>query len=131
MPKKKPFDTTQFEKLCMLQCTELEICAWFDMSDETLNKRCKESYDGKTFLEVFALKRSKGKTSLRRNQWKQSENSAAMAIFLGKQYLGQKDEKHMDHTTKGESINQPKIPDKVLAAAYKQHLENQDAKSDD
>ncbi len=38
---------------------------------------------------------------------------------------------HIDHTTKGESINQPKIPDKVLAAAYKQHLENQDAKSDD
>lgn len=32
------------------------------------------------------------KIRLRRNQLKLSEKSAAMAIFLGKQYLGQTDE---------------------------------------
>ena len=31
------------------------------------------------------------KISLRKNQLKLSEKSAAMAIFLGKQYLGQRD----------------------------------------
>lgn len=29
---------------------------------------------------------------MRRNQWKLAEKNAAMAIFLGKQYLGQSDQ---------------------------------------
>ena len=33
-----------------------------------------------------------GKISLRRMQWRLAETSATMAIFLGKQYLGQKNE---------------------------------------
>ena len=44
-----------------------------------------------TFSEVFAIKRQKGRASLRRGQFRLAEKNAAMAIFLGKQYLGQKD----------------------------------------
>ena len=33
---RKEIDQEQFEKLCGLQCTEEEICAWFDISDKTL-----------------------------------------------------------------------------------------------
>lgn len=43
------------------------------------------------FAEVYQKENAKGKMSLRRNQFKLSEKSAAMAIFLGKNYLGQRD----------------------------------------
>ena len=44
------------------------------------------------FSEVFKEKRGLGKISLRRNQWRLAEKNATMAIWLGKQYLGQKDQ---------------------------------------
>ncbi len=44
-----------------------------------------------TFAERFKQRSSEGKISLRRRQWKLSEKNVAMAIFLGKQYLGQSD----------------------------------------
>lgn len=87
---KKEIDQKTFELLCGLQCTEMEFCDAFDVSDKTLNAWCRRTY-GKNFSEVFALKRGKGKISLRRAQFKLAEKSAAMAIFLGKQYLNQKD----------------------------------------
>ena len=87
----KQINQTEFEKLCALQCTENEICAWFDVSDKTLNSWCKRTYK-MGFSEVFAIKRCKGKIALRRSQVQLAAKSAAMAIFLGKQYLEQKDE---------------------------------------
>lgn len=39
----------------------------------------------------FAQKRGAGKISLRRSQWRLAEKNASMAIWLGKQYLGQRD----------------------------------------
>ena len=88
---RKQIDKTEFEKLCFLQCTEREFCSWFDVSDETLNKWCKENYDGRTFLDVFKEKRENGLISLRRTQFQLAEKSPAMAIFLGKNLLGQPD----------------------------------------
>lgn len=86
----KEIDQKEFEKLCGMQCTYEEICAWFDVTDKTLNAWCKRTY-GETFSEIFAKKRDKGKISLRRSQWELAKRSAPMAIWLGKQYLGQKD----------------------------------------
>ena len=88
---RKQINKTEFEKLCFLQCTEREFCSWFDVSDETLNKWCKENYDGRTFLDVFKEKRENGLISLRRTQFQLAEKSPAMAIFLGKNLLGQTD----------------------------------------
>ena len=88
---RKQIDKTEFEKLCFLQCTEREFCSWFDVSDDTLNKWCKENYDGRTFLDVFKEKRENGMISLRRTQFQLAEKSPAMAIFLGKNLLGQTD----------------------------------------
>jgi hypothetical protein len=90
MPKIVNINKDQFEKLCALQCTEVEICEWFGITDKTLCRWCKKIYK-KTFSEVFKEKRSKGKVSLRRTQFKLAQKSPAMAIFLGKQYLGQTD----------------------------------------
>ena len=88
---RKEVDWEEFEKLCAIQCTEEEIAAWFDMTRETLNEKCKEEYD-MTFLALFGQKRQKGFSSLRRNQFKRAtDGSDTMLIWLGKQYLGQKD----------------------------------------
>ena len=87
---RKDIDREEFEKLCGLQCTYNEICDWFGVTDKTLNAWCKRTYRMR-FSEVFQQKRGLGKISLRRMQFRLAEKSAAMAIFLGKQYLGQTD----------------------------------------
>jgi hypothetical protein len=51
------------------------------------------------FSEIFAIKRSIGKVSLRRTQWQLAEKSVPMAIFLGKNYLGQTDRAEVEDTT--------------------------------
>ena len=103
-PAQDRIDKKQFENLCGLQCTLLEICDFFDVEDDTLNSWCKKTY-GTTFSEVFKVKRGKGQISLRRMQWKLAEKNPTMAIFLGKQYLGQKDK--IEYTDDGmKSINE-------------------------
>ena len=87
---KKEIDKKIFENLCGLQCTLEEIAGVFDCSADTIERWCKREY-GETFAEVYKKHSAKGKTSLRRIQFKLAEKSAAMAIFLGKNYLGQKD----------------------------------------
>lgn len=88
---KKNIDKNQFESLCGLQCTLEEICGWFGVCSDTLESWCKRTYK-MNFSEVFKQKRGVGKISLRRHQWRLAEKNANMAIFLGKQYLGQKDQ---------------------------------------
>lgn len=86
----KEIDQAEFEKLCFMQCTMEEICSFFDITDKTLTKWCKRTY-GTSFSETYKNKSVGGKISLRRAQFKLAEKSATMAIFLGKQYLGQTD----------------------------------------
>lgn len=93
---KKEIDKNEFEKLCALQCTLNEICAWFHVEDDTLNRWCRETY-GKTFSDVFKEKRGIGQVSLRRSQFQMAEKNPTMAIWLGKQYLGQRDNIEIDH----------------------------------
>lgn len=88
---KKEIDQEQFEKLCEMQCTQEEICNWYNVTDKTLTKWCKETY-GAAFSEVFKQKRGRGKISLRRIQWQLAQNSVPMAIWLGKQYLNQREQ---------------------------------------
>ena len=85
----------QFEKLCEFQCTEEEIADFFNCSIDTINNYCKKTYS-MTFSDTFKKKSSKGKVSLRRNQFALSKKNSNMAIFLGKQYLGQKDIQTLD-----------------------------------
>lgn len=83
-------DRKQFENLCGLQCTLEEICGWFGVCSDTLESWCKRTYK-MNFSEVFKQKRGVGKISLRRSQWRLAEKNATMAIWLGRQYLGQRD----------------------------------------
>lgn len=90
-------DKVEFEKLCGLQCTLIEIAGWFNCSEDTIENWCKKTYD-MIFSDVYRQKRSKGKISLRRTQFNLAETSPAMAIFLGKNYLGQRDKFEVDNT---------------------------------
>lgn len=103
---RKEIDQKEFEKLCGLQCTEDEICDWFETTRKTLDAWCKRTYKA-SFSTVFKQKRGIGKISLRRMQWQLAAKSAPMAIFLGKNILGQSD------TVKLESRADGKLADLI------------------
>ena len=88
---RKEINQAVFEKLCGIQCTRDEICSFFGVTDKTLDSWCKRTYDGRGFSAVYAEKRMPGKISLRRYQFQLAEKYPAMAMFLGKNYLGQRD----------------------------------------
>lgn len=86
----KEIKQSQFESLCGIQCTKEEICAVLGVSDKTLDKWVNSIY-GEDFSVVFKEKRQVGKASLRRSQFELAKKNATMGIWLGKQYLNQKD----------------------------------------
>lgn len=94
----KTINIKEVDKLCEMQCTEREIAAWFDISVDTLERRIKEKTDI-TFAEYFEQKRGKGKISLRRKQMEMAlDGNITMLIWLGKQYLDQKDKQELEHS---------------------------------
>lgn len=78
------------DQLCMIQCTTEEILSFIGCSIDTFDRRVKEKF-GITCAAYVKQKAEGGKTSLRRKQWVLADKSAAMAIWLGKQYLGQRE----------------------------------------
>jgi len=94
---RKDIDWSEFEKLCYLQCSIIEMCEWLHVSHQTLERRCKEHY-GETFGQVFEKKRVGGLISLRRNLFKLSEKNVAAAIFLAKNFLGMSDKQEIEHS---------------------------------
>lgn len=111
----KKISKRQFEELCKIQCTEEEICSVLEVDEQTLINWCKRTYN-KTFSKVFQDKRKGGKASLRRRQWNLSEKNASMAIWLGKQYLGQKDETRLDTMLR---INDDELTKSLIELAQK------------
>lgn len=81
---KKVIDYELTEKLASIMCTQEEIATIFDCDVRTLQR-------DEEFCRVFKKGKENGKMSLRRKQWKLADKNASMAIFLGKQYLGQRD----------------------------------------
>lgn len=87
---KKEIDQKAFENLCGIQCTEIEVCQFFDVTDKTLNSWCRRTY-GKTFSEVFKQKRGLGRISLRRSGFKLAQKNPSVHIFYAKNFLGMTD----------------------------------------
>lgn len=110
-------DKTAFVKLCQLQCTMQEIAGYFECSHDTVERWVKQEY-GKKFSEVYIDLRSGGLLSLRRSQFKLAEKNATMAIWLGKQYLNQKDLLQINTFTESE--------DDPLTASIKSSLKESD-----
>ena len=96
----KIIDKEEFEKLCAFQCTLEEISSFFDCSEDKIEYWCEETYN-KKFKDIYAIKRRKGKVSLRRVQFlKAMKGDNVMLIWLGKQYLDQREK--IEQENKGE-----------------------------
>lgn len=90
-PAKDRIRKEEFEKLCSMWCTLIEISDFFDVCEDTLEDWCKDEY-GMTFSDVYKRKSSKGNMALRRWQMKSAEKgNVTMQIWLGKQHLNQKE----------------------------------------
>ena len=87
---KKVIDYNLVEKLAHIMCTQEEIATMFDCDVRTLQR-------DEEFCRVFKKGKENGKMSLRRTQFKLAEKNPTMAIFLGKQYLGQRDNIEVEH----------------------------------
>jgi len=97
-PKFK-IDYEVVRKLASIMCTEKEIASFLGCDERTLQR-------DEEFCRVFKEGKETGKMSLRRMQWKLAEKSYAMAIFLGKNYLGQKDVFEEKHEVNNGIINE-------------------------
>lgn len=106
----KEFDQKTFADLISLGCEQDEICWFFRDSNgkpankDTLSRWCQRTYglnfhDYKTQNGLMRLK-----IELRQNQLALSKKSAAMAIWLGKQYLDQRDNPEIE-TPDDEPLN--------------------------
>lgn len=84
-------DGENFRKLCGIQCTLSEIASFFGCSEDTIERWCRRELK-MNFADAFKKHSSPGKISLRRWQFRAAEaGNCTMLIWLGKQYLGQKD----------------------------------------
>jgi hypothetical protein len=89
-------DVAELERLCMMQCTDEEIAAWFGVTTRTIERRRKNP----KFAAVMERAKAKGRISVRRQQLKLLEaGNATMGVWLGKQILGQSDQ--MRHDIRG------------------------------
>lgn len=86
----KEIDKNTFEGLCHVWCTVEEMENILGAKRETISAWCERTY-GETFWDVYNRYADGGKASLRRNQLQLSKKNAGMAIWLGKQKLGQRD----------------------------------------
>ena len=106
-----------FDKLCSMHCTLIEIADWFGCSEDTIERACKRE-KGEIFAEYYKKRTARGSVSLRRAQMQKALGtepkpiidvdgrvlldkkgnpvftkgvtpSDTMLIWLGKQYLGQ------------------------------------------
>ena len=101
---RKPINKGELEKLCGIQCTIEEIAGWFNCHEDTIRRFCEREY-GMKFHEVYDKFSANGKISIRRTQFRIAEDgNATMAIWLGKQYLGQTDKQDLNLDAKQDFV---------------------------
>jgi len=121
MPKGRPkakIDKKIFENLCKKFARSGEIASILDVHRTTLYSWAEREYN-KPFKEVFEQFTNHAKVSLRAMQFNLAKSNATMAIFLGKQYLGQ-----TDNPISEDSINDSQISNlfnQLDGAIRKQH----------
>jgi len=90
-PTKLTYDEPTLKRirdLAGLQCTLPEIAGVLQCCDDTLRKFLDDHEEAR---RAFREGKENGKASLRRIQFVQAKRSAAMGIWLGKNWLGQTD----------------------------------------
>ena len=120
----KPLDDKDFDRvvgLIRIQCTQDEICAVLNMSEQTLDLRLKER-GYLNFRDCYARHGGEGRASLRRMQWKSAEAGVWPAQqWLGVQMLGQRQKSDVDNTSSDGSMSPVKTQDAVIAAIKRKY----------
>ena len=97
-PKKK-IDYEQVKKLAVMHCTQIEIAEFLGLHVRTLQR-------DKEFCRIYKEACASGAMSLRRMQWAAAnKGNTTMLVWLGKQYLGQRDKQEIDKTSQTPEIN--------------------------
>ena len=99
----KPIDLKLVEDLARIQCTDAETAAVLGYSKDAWSRRLRREPELRLLVEKG---RENGRSSLRRIQWKGAlGGNTTMQIWLGKQYLGQRDMHSAELTgAKGERL---------------------------
>lgn len=101
----RPIDIDQVIYWMDIGGTAEEIAGSFRISVDTLDRRLVELI-GMGFAEIKKNVCGNAKLRLRRNQFNLTETNATMGIWLGKQWLGQKDEEKSTDSPNHEFIGQ-------------------------
>jgi len=81
----------EFESLCKIGATADQLCYHFCIKEDTLNRFCKSKYK-MTFAEYLKKNAAFIRTHLKRKQFEVAmSGNVTMLIWLGKQFLDQKD----------------------------------------
>lgn len=93
-PKAK-IDYEIVEKLASMFCTDEEIASFLGVSSKTIQRRKQEDEE---YCLAYKKGFDQGKISLRQSQYKSAvrNGNVTMQIWLGKQYLGQRDQVKLD-----------------------------------
>ena len=93
---KKEIDYSMVERLSNIMCTQEEIASCLDLSVRTLQR-------DEEFCRVYKKGLDNCRVSLRRQQYQLAmEGDKTMLVWLGKQYLEQRDKQDIDNTFKGD-----------------------------
>lgn len=87
---KGKIDKRTFEKLCGMLLTKKELADFFGVALANLEAFCRDAYS-MSFADVYDVYSADGKARIRQMQMRLAETNPTMAIWLGKQYLGQKE----------------------------------------
>ena len=84
-------------KLAAMFCTDEEIASFLGISSKTIQRR---KQDDEEYCLAYKKGFDMGRVSLRQSQYKSAvtQGNVTMQIWLGKQYLGQKDQVKVDDT---------------------------------
>lgn len=113
-PKKK-ISEKLVRKLASIQCSYAEIAAVVGCDESTLTRR---------FAQAIKEGRERGCRSLKRRQWeiamdKLHPKAPTMLIWLGKQYLGQSDQRVLQAVIEQQKKQVEELSDEQLLAAAK------------
>ena len=88
-------DLALLEKLCTMQCTDVELAGIFEVNVRTIERHKKK----RAFAAVMERGRAKGRLSVRRYLFEQAaKGNSQSTIFLAKNTLGFKDYVSNEHS---------------------------------
>ena len=95
MATSKKIKLSEIVKLGALQCTENEAAAWLGVRRHVFTRLLRTDPQ---VAAAWERGKNQGLISLRRKQHRLAKTNATMAIFLGKNYLKQRDMVTSEHT---------------------------------